>query len=51
MIVVDNLFIFTGSSLYFVGATCNFPISILQAFLFGSLISAVDPVAVSTFKS
>ncbi|XP_066910267.1 sodium/hydrogen exchanger 3-like [Clytia hemisphaerica] len=35
-----------GTSLYAVGRTCDFPISLLQALLFGSLISAVDPVAV-----
>ena len=44
---IANTFL-VGASMYGVAATASVNISLLHSFLFGALISAVDPVAVLT---
>ena len=44
---IANTFL-VGASMYGVAGTANVNISLLHSFLFGALISAVDPVAVLT---
>lgn len=45
--IIAHCIFFLGLSLAGVAGICNFDLTILKALLFGSLISAVDPVAVS----